>query len=224
MKTRAEEPMAVIELLGLPGAGKTTVVEAVASSGSVAVMSRYRRWSNVPTYATAALRLAPRLFRARLSDDCSWKDCNKMVRLESSSAIIRLRARHGFQALVFDQGPLFLLGQLDRGGCSVSSGLGDRRPAIVRRWAQTLDLALVLDAPNDILLDRIRNRDKHHALQDVPEGLARLALEAQRGSIDHLLEELNRQGTVRTLRIDTAASAEVTIEAVRVAIASVTHS
>jgi hypothetical protein len=196
--------IAVIEVLGLPGAGKTTVVEAIASTGTIAVMSRYRSLANVPAYSMAALRLAPALASGSWKG-CSWRDRNKCIRLESSRSIVRRHARGGADAFVFDQGPLFLLKQLSGNGCA-RSATEARRVEFLRMWGRTLDLALVLDAPDDVLLQRVGGRDKRHPLQDMSDDLARQALDAERRSFELLLEELRGYGTVRTLRIDTSGS------------------
>lgn len=217
--------MAVVELLGLPGSGKTTVVDAIASPRNIEVMSRYRSWSNVPAYSTSALRLAPGLARALLSNECSWRDCNKMIRLESSSSIVRRHARRGSRALLFDQGPLFLLLQLDGSQGSRSSAVRNGRAALLRRWGRTLDLVLVLDAPDDVLLDRIHRRGKRHALQGVDHDSARRSLDAQRETFERLLGELPSHGNVRTERIDTSSSSvSATTEAALTSVSSVASS
>ncbi len=220
-----ERSLVVVELLGLPGAGKTTVVEAIASSGTIEVMSRYRSLANVPAYSMTALRLAPALARARPWKESSWKDCNKMVRIESSLSIVRRHVRRGAAAFAFDQGPLFLLGQLEGSDGSRSAAIEARRVEILRRWAGTLDLALVLDAPDDVLLQRIRHRAKRHALQDMSDDVACRSLDVQRRSFDLLLEEIRSYGAVRTQRIDTSTSSvSATGAAVLRSIASVTAS
>lgn len=204
--------IAVIELLGLPGAGKTTVVQAVASTGTVAVMSRYRSLANVPAYSMAALRLAPALASGSWKG-CSWRDRNRLIRLESSRSIVRRHARSRADAFVFDQGPVFLLKQLSGSDCARSTAAEARRVEILRRWGRTFDLALVLDAPDDVLLQRVRSRGKRHPLQDMSDDLARQALDAERRSLELLLEELRGYGTVRTQRIDTSESSQGATEA-----------
>lgn len=108
-------------------------------------------------------------------------------------------------AFVFDQGPLFLLKQL-----SADAGPHDaierRRRRLASVWGRTLDLALVLDAPDDVLLERIRCRDKGHQLRDEPDGPARVALASERRHIERLLGELGGEGAVRIQRVDTSAS------------------
>jgi broad-specificity NMP kinase len=215
----------VIEVLGLPGSGKTTVVDTIAASTSIDVLSRYRRLANVPAYAMAAMRLAPSLASGPWTS-ASWRDRNRMIRAQSSLAIARRHARSGrTEALVFDQGPLFLLRQLGANDWSRSDAIAVRRAAALRQWSRTLDLVVLLDAPDDVLLARIRSRDKHHLFEDLPEGQARQALDADRRSFDLLLEEVRRHGCVRVDHLDTSSSsAAATAASVVRAIAAVTIS
>ena len=198
--------IAVVEVLGLPGSGKTTVVDAISRSPSVEVMSRYRSPSNVFPYAMEAFKLLPVLVPS-LWQGRSWRERNKLIRLASSGSIVRQRARGTTaRAFVFDQGPLFLLKQL-----SADAGPPDaierRRRRLASAWARTLDLALVLDAPDDVLLERIRGRDKGHQLRGEPDGPARIALASERHCIERLLGELAVEGAVRVHRVDTSTSA-----------------
>ena len=197
-----EGPIAVVEVLGLPGSGKTTVVDAIAQHGGIAVMSRYRSSANAIPYAMAALELVsvlvPSLWQGR-----SWRERNKLIRLASSRSIVRRRARGDTTGVfVFDQGPLFLLKQLEGGP---PDAIERRRRRLAACWGRTLDLALVLDAPDDVLLERIRGRDKDHLLRDESDASARAGLATERRSIERLLEELGAEATLRVQRVDTSA-------------------
>jgi hypothetical protein len=210
--TRAE-PVAVVELLGLPGVGKTSVVSALETSGSVVAMSRYRSASNVVAYSMAALRLAPVLVAGR-REGASRGDGNKLVRLESSRTIVRARGR-GRRAFVFDQGPLFLIRQLERHEAALSPSIDAKRSALAQAWARALDLVVVMDASDDVVLERVRARAKTHPLQSMSDGAARRWLDEERRSFDLVLEELSPFSGFRTERIDTSdASPASTADAV----------
>lgn len=217
------EPVVVVELLGLPGAGKTSVVSALKSSGGVVSMSRYRSASNVVAYSMAALRLAPVLVAGR-REGASRGDGNKLVRLESSRTIVRARGR-GRRAFVFDQGPLFLIRQLVRQDTALSPSIDAKRSALAEAWARALDLVVVLDASDDVLLERVRARGKTHPLQDMLDGEARQWLDAERRSFDRVLDELHPFSEFRTEHVDTSdASLASTADALLRSIAVTTTS
>jgi shikimate kinase len=199
--TRAE-PVAIVELLGLPGVGKTSVVSALESLGGVVTMSRYRSASNVVAYSMAALRLAPVLVAGR-REGAARGDGNKLVRLESSRTIVRARGR-GRRAFVFDQGPLFLIRQLERHDGAMSPSIDAKRSALGEAWARALDLVVVLDASDDVLLERVRARGKPHPLQDMSDDEARRWLDEERRSFDGVLDELRPHGAFRIERVDTS--------------------
>ena len=201
---------AVVELLGVPGVGKTTVARALAARGSVDVQSRYRSWRNVPPYVMSAIALAPALVSA-LTNGSSWRDRRRLVRLRSSASMPGRSMRRGRTAFVFDQGPVFLLKQLadeDEPGEPVAG----RRRNDLRRWAHTLDLAIVLEASDDVLLRRIRERDKDHPVKRATLDEAGRALAFERRSLTSVLDELARAGPVRIEHVDTtdASIAQVT--------------
>lgn len=211
----AERPIVVAEILGLPGTGKTTLAKGCALSGDVRVMSRHRSWSNVPAYSMTLLELGPTLTRLRAANICSWRACNKMVRLESSRSIVRRQARRGVRAFMFDQGPLFLLSELSRNDRSRSSTFRRWRSGAVDRWRRAFDVVIVLDAPNDVLLERIGRRGKRHGLQELAPSEARHVLDRERESFELLLDELVARGTLQVRRIDTSRAAfEATLPAI----------
>jgi thymidylate kinase len=70
-------------------------------------------------------------------------------------------------------------------------------------WAATIDITVVLDAPDDILLERIRERGKPHQLKDLPEAAVRKAFGRWRALLEDLIAELHTHGDVSVLRVDT---------------------
>jgi broad-specificity NMP kinase len=201
------------ELLGLPGSGKSTVARALAATGAVMVRSRYRSWGQVPAYVRSAVRLAPTLATAPRSRS-SWRNGRRLLRLASSEAIVnRSSSDPGVTALVFDQGPIFLLRQISDGA---AGSVAESRARYLRLWADTLDLVVVLDAPDDALLERIRSREKEHQLKEIGLDEARRGLAAERCAQQAVLDELAFAGPVKIRTIDTSnAGVDDTVTAVR---------
>lgn len=212
--SRDGEPVVLAELLGLPGAGKSTVARALAATGAVTVRSRYRSWGQVPAYVRSAVRLAPTLATAARSES-SWRDGRRLLRLASSEGIVhRSRRDPEVTAFVFDQGPIFLLRQISDG--SAAGSVAELRARYLRLWAETLDLVVVLDAPDDTLLGRIRSRDKGHQLKGIGPVEARRGLSAERRAQRDVLDEVAAAGPVRIRTIDTSNSGvDETVAAVR---------
>jgi cytidylate kinase len=216
----------VAELFGLPGSGKTTLVRHVtARNEGIRGISGYRRPENALPYVPAALEISPIALRSYLRGRGSWPQTNTLARIRMSFLIARREARAGTKALVFDQGPLFLLDRLASDVDRYPDGprLERWRERALRNWAEVLDAIVVLEAPIDVLIERIRERPKNHRFKPVPNETLLQFLEAQRKRFEATLidvAELDRSPPV--IRIDTgnvsvAACAARLHEAVRVA-------
>lgn len=197
------------EVVGPPGSGKTSLLEALTSSGAgVGPVAEYRRLAHVPAYAWSVLSLARVLLPTSVVARPSLWELNKMIRLEASSRVLRRSAvASGERVVVFAQGPVYTLTRL----CDLaerSSGA----PAFCRwwtakltEWATELDLAIVLDAPDDVLMRRILDRPKRHRAKDATEASGRSILWAERARYDAVLADLSRRG-LPILGVDTERS------------------
>jgi thymidylate kinase len=200
----------VFEIAGPPGAGKSTLVRSLASSGPdiVAVGRRQRSIGN----ALAGGRAAASVARIALASPASRRparwEIEKMCRLVALTAIARrgaARRRAAGRAVVFDQGPVYTLSRL--------VDLAERSSNVpaVRRWwrsaldecAATLDLLVVLDASDDVLLRRIRARAKTHRAKDAEPAAARALLARERSAYDVVASELAARG-LDVVRLDAA--------------------
>lgn len=192
----------VVEVLGLPATGKTTVVDGIASAdGAVAV--RRRSPADVAAHALSAIRLTSPLV-TMVTKGCTPKDRNRLIRLGACSAIARRHVRRGAEAFVFDQGPVFLLRQLAGSGGACGAAIEPSWSGYLERWARALDLVVVLDAPDEVVLERVRARTKAHPLQRLSDAEACRHLAEDRQAFDLVLELLASHGTVRERRIDTS--------------------
>jgi hypothetical protein len=112
------------------------------------------------------------------------------------------------RVVVFDHGPLFRLTLLAEFGPPLIAGARFRRwwDATLARWADRLDAVVVLDAPDDVLLPRIRSREQRHAVQDASDEEAWRLLGRYRAAYDMVLASLVATGQVALFRFDTRHS------------------
>jgi cytidylate kinase len=204
----------VAEILGPPGAGKSTVLDAVARHApGVRTVRAYRSARTVSAYLGAAAEVAPVLVCAARDIRGARQRLNWMVRLQASPRILRVDGR-GADVVLFDQGPAYTLVRLHDRAADRAGRYGRWWSGELRRWAGLFDLVVLLDAPDDVLLERIRTREKPHAVKDVAAVEARQALAEYRARCQVVVRRLAATGSTRIVRVDTSASPQDAVVAV----------
>lgn len=201
----------IVEVLGPPGSGKTALLDELGRRDSgrpvsrIEVVSGYRNLAEIPAYLRAAVSLAPVLAAEVVSGRLSRRQLHWAIRVEASPHVANRRGA-GSRVVIFDQGPLYTLARLTDStrpadsGVTATSGLG-RSEALARwrrgaldRWASALGVAVLLDAPDDVLVRRIHAREKPHAAKELPADAAVHAVASSRASLEAVLVELASRG------------------------------
>jgi len=206
--TEAPAPR-IVELVGPPGAGKSTVFSAIEERDSTIARPPLLRKTESLFFAQLGKVLAT-LLRNRVMPR-SLGPVREMLYVQALPEIIG-RARPA-SAVVFDQGPLFSL---------TRPSLTDERLSAWHAtwfdaWAPLLDLVVWLDAPDPVLIERINSRQKWHRLKEGDATAARARLVEDRAVYERALTALeSREHRPAILRFDTARTlpAEVADEIV----------
>lgn len=207
MTTRADLLSApgALEVVGPPGAGKSSLAAALANhSNGVRVVKRYRATRHLPWMLWSGLAVAPAILRDPAGHSLSLQQLRWMVRVEAGSRM--LERRHPRRtAIVFDQGPIYTLGRLSNVFAPTHNDpLAHWRQAKMRQLAAHIDLVVVLDAPDVVLMRRIRSRSKAHPIKDTPARAAFSALMHDRAVLAVVLGELACQHRPRVLQLDSS--------------------
>lgn len=198
----------IVEIIGPAGSGKTTLIARLSQrNSSIQPIYRLRQPKHITYYFVSALLSIPYfLCQSILGERYTRREINKMLRLRASCQILERYALRYNKVIVVDQGPIYTLATLpddeiesSKDGCS-QGWWRDR----ITEMAETLDLVIWLDAPDEVLLDRIYNRSKEHVLKEVSRQDGEQLLTADRNAFAKTVSRLTAQGGPRYVRFDTS--------------------
>lgn len=202
----ASERPVIVELVGPAGAGKTSVLHAVGRlDRRVRAGLHIDRLRLLPVIARQGLSLAPAAFellrqgpRSRLSGMVH------LLRLKTLHHMLGRDALPAYRAIMLDEGPVFSLTRLR---AFHNAGHGEGRLArewgkALERWARALTVVFWLDAPNPVLLDRIRSRPKEHRIKSKTVREAYDFLDRYRSAYIDVLERMTSIGPVGVVDVN----------------------
>jgi broad-specificity NMP kinase len=199
----------IIEIAGPAGSGKTTLCEQLYRYRNLVVRGRRLqpdRLADWPFFIVNGLKVLPQLSARRRGDRRFLSDeIKKMIVLNGWHKVLCRQITASSATTLLDQGPVFSL--------AILNGLGPKRlkqasfrswwDRMFQQWANVLGLIVWLDAPDDVLLARIRYRDKPHEAKFVSQEAAVSYLAAYRESFSYVMEQLVSRHPIRVARFDT---------------------
>lgn len=206
--TRQVRPL-VAELAGLAGAGKTTLLQELSRrDGRIRVVGdlELRKSAHAPIVIRHLPFLLSALFSAaRSGGRFTLDEMKALIYLNAWPDRLMRQDSGGPAVLLLNHGPVFKLATLHAFGptrlneCRCDPWWTD----MFERWRNTLDALVWLDAPEDMLLDRINVREKRHVIKGKPEVQSRSFLDRYRTSYEQVLAWLTARGRPALHRIDT---------------------
>jgi hypothetical protein len=200
LPTVSDEPR-VVELVGLPGSGKTTVVGALLAADRWMRRVRLRGWRDAALHLRNGCRLlAPFAQQYRRMGARRWNRLSMMVRLETLGDLLAPSRTRGSEAVVLDQGPVYMLSILQRARQEPLAPLRNGRlfeqywRRTVAAWAHRLDCVVQLEARDEILYRRILARGTSHPVALLTREEASASFARSRASRASILASLQSAG------------------------------
>lgn len=196
----------VIEIAGPAGSGKSTLFDALSVRRPIHI--------GVRPFDRACVPLALRLLR-HLPAGYMWGELRRgripreplqsMVYLESW-----LRQLSGPEYLdsapvLYDHGPFFRLATIQEFGPPAGAGLRVWWNSMREAWSGTMTLVVWLDAPDPVLLARIRERNRGHPCETMNDDEALAWLARYRTAFESALEVFRRLRPDDMVRFDTSS-------------------
>ena len=198
----------IAELVGPAGVGKTAMLRALGQrhAGIRAGLS-IDRARFLPAITRASLALLPTCIEVLRNDRRSiWPVMLHLIRLRTLPTVLASRLARGPSAIVLDEGPLFSLARLSvfHRAHESRTRLGRAWQEQLDRWTRLLDVVIWLDAPDQILMQRIRTRFKSHPIKDDPDHAMKEFLSRFRQAYDEIRARVSAVGRARMIDVDTA--------------------
>lgn len=203
-----KRPPRVVEIVGPAGAGKTTILSALNKHDEkIRPIYGFRHKRYIPFYVRHAILLLPFLLLQYAKGRWySPREINRMIRLKATRQILERQVAKEGLLILLDQGPIYTL--------SVLTGFGSQNTKnqdfvkwwekTLQEWAITLDLIIWVDAPDEVLLERIQTRDKQHLVKDKSDQEAIDFLAQCRTVYKQIIGKLAADGGPKVLCYDTS--------------------
>jgi len=206
--TIAEKLPLVVEIIGPAGAGKTTLVRSLGQrEKKIQQGISLSKTRQIPFFISNTFSMLPAYLRHyRHSRWFNWRETRSMVYLKAGLHVFGQEALNNEVVTVLDHGPIYRLATLREFGPELTTSQPYTRwwANLFRQWAATLDMIIWLDAPNAILLDRIRGRDHWHVIKEKCEREAYEFLTRYRTALERLIVRSVTDHQVALLRFDTS--------------------
>ena len=200
----------LVEVAGVAGAGKSTLTRLLCQSEADCNRADFIH-ARTPEHLAYIAHSLPRLLpilagHLRPRTRLTWAEFKLMVYVTEWHRFLNRKPEYDHGCTLLDQGPIYALVRLK----AESKGAA-ANPAFEEWWNQMLDLwagqlsAIVwLDAPDQVIWDRINERMQRHKTKGEPPDVGRRFITKYRQLFDEVLDHINTPGGPEILRFDTS--------------------
>lgn len=168
----------IIEMVGLAGAGKTTLAKALCQISNriyICEHPNFHKIEHIPFFAWNSLLMLPTFTRLYFTNfNEKWLtpvDLARMVIMNGWWRLLQRKKSNTNNINIVDNGPLMILAGLRIFGPDYIKNESMKKwwDFIIMQLANVIDAIIWLDATDTILLDRVHKRDKWHPIKEHTE-------------------------------------------------------
>jgi len=196
----------VAEIVGPAGAGKSTLARLLRERDRT-IQTGASVWglplSLLVLNLFPSLRAVPRL---SLSHWLNRDELELIIRMNALDVLVSRQPSNGSKTLLMDEGIVFALGKLwtlDEESSGKRELSGWMR-GVLAHWAPKLGSVIWLDAPDDVLIERLRSRPKPHRVKRAPEREIQEFMARYRRAYEHIVSALMAHTNLKVIRFDTS--------------------
>jgi deoxyadenosine/deoxycytidine kinase len=201
----------IVEIVGVAGAGKSTLYRALAKSISgirTEELPPIKDVRFIPFFVKNILFIAPMLVPLlRKGGTClTRRELAWMAMLMGWPKILNEKVSGNDNIILLDQGPIFLMAILSEFGPEHlrTPDMQNFWEKVYGRWVNALDMVIWLDTMDEILLDRIRTRQTDHPVKAETDVEIKGFLAKYRRAYEHILSKLTMNNPdLQVLKMDT---------------------
>ncbi len=215
----ADDDSLIVEIAGVAGAGKTTLASAMGAAHPASRSDeplQLRSVDHLPSVLRSVPRLIPLLARSAARGKIpSWTELKLVIYLMEWPRRLQRHVAYRTGLTIIDQGPVYGLARLGRTERPMS-GTEPSSPwwaAVAGAWFDVLDAVIWLDAPNDILQDRVQTRSQDHEVKGRSDAEAMRFIDDYRASYQQVLARMERPGGPVVMRYDTSTQSASAVAA-----------
>ncbi|MGH8685518.1 MAG: hypothetical protein ACREUM_09245, partial [Nitrosospira sp.] len=178
-------------------------VSALSQHDRIQPIGGFRCKKYIPFYAANAILLVP-IILCHYAAERTWRQINRMIRLKAAHQILKRQTSNSTSIIVLDQGPVYTLTTLFEDEKAKGQRFDAWWNSTLSEWATMLDMVIWLDAPEEVLLERIRTRDKWHLIKEKSDQEARDFLVRFRTLCKGVIDKLTESSGTKVVSYDTS--------------------
>jgi hypothetical protein len=203
----SKDRLLLMEMLGLCGAGKSSLYRQLKQGNP-----RIHKLPPPPKYyyllclpKLTLLWLPLYLVRYRKTRWFSLQEIRLMLYLEAWLPYLKKQSIKHDQIIVLDPGSIYWLSALLEFGPEITRDPWFRSwwNIMYRRWMNALDIIIWLDAPDELLYDRVIRRDEYHEVKNISKDEAIASFGRYRSWYQKIVKQMTSQRDIQLISYTT---------------------